>query len=126
MDIEELILQLKDEKWPSRKLDTDIAAFFGFKRASSAQYPKFSWHHPNGTTNPLPKFTYSMQDAYELLLLAAPGCVGACSWEEGQATARVENGPFCMAATPAMAICIAALVELRRNHQAGSMATATS
>ena len=114
MKIEDLITQLRAEKWPSRKLDVDLAALFGFRRATEARHPKFSWHHPDGNVGPLPKFTYSMQDAYDLLQTVSPRNVAACTWEEGKATAKVENGPLCACATPAMAICVVALVELRK------------
>lgn len=112
MEIIDLVAQLRSEKWPSRKLDIMIGELAGYRKANDTKYPKFSWHHPGGKVARLPKFTESIQDAYELLQLISPGNIGGCSWEDGDATAKIEDGPFCRAATPALAICIAALVEL--------------
>jgi hypothetical protein len=94
------------------KLDEALAIVAGYKRVVG-QDQIVKWIAP-GTTNAagLPTFTKTMDAAYKLTRILAPNEeVGGCSWEPGSGTAKLGDGPFCIAANPALAICLTGLVQ---------------
>ncbi|CCM72309.1 hypothetical protein BN406_06027 (plasmid) [Sinorhizobium meliloti Rm41] len=60
----------------------------------------------------VPLYTSNLQDAFELAHTIRPNHDGGCSWVGSKGTATVEDGKYVKAATPAMALCVAALRSL--------------
>ncbi|OBZ96632.1 hypothetical protein ADU59_02445 [Pararhizobium polonicum] len=118
MAISDLILQLQHAKEPSKELDISIGIVMGYKRHvktvekedGSQKERKVVWLYPNnGNESSLPAFTAKLDDAYFLAQSLVPGCVGGVSWDSRGGTARIDDGPYFTATTPALALCIAAL-----------------
>ncbi|MBD9496902.1 hypothetical protein IB271_23490 [Ensifer sp. ENS01] len=57
----------------------------------------------------IPRYTLNIHDAYSLAQELSPDNVGGCSWIPGKGTAIINDGPYCEAASPPIALCIAAL-----------------
>ncbi len=116
MAISDLILQLKHASGPNQDLDVSIGIVMGYKREVRVQDDqdtrnrKVIWLYPKkGEEVPLPRFTENLEDAYLLARTVLPGCIGGVSWDEDGATAKLDDGPYFTAATPPLALCIAAL-----------------
>ncbi|MDQ0318936.1 hypothetical protein QO002_001074 [Pararhizobium capsulatum DSM 1112] len=116
MAISDLILQLQHAKGPNYDLDVSIGIVMGYKRKVEMRGPdeskdrKVVWLYPKkGDEVSLPRFTENLEDAYFLTRSILPGCVGGVSWDEEGGTAKLDNGAYFTAATPALALCIAAL-----------------
>jgi hypothetical protein len=118
MAISDLILQLQHAKEPSRDLDISIGIVMGYKRHvktvttgdDGQQAREVVWLYPsNGEESSMPAFTGKIDDAYFLAQSLVPGCVGGVSWDSRGGTARIDDGPYFTATTPALALCIAAL-----------------
>lgn len=123
MQVDEVIAQIKGANAPSRHLDAEVALVLGYKKViesagaaiSNGTTPKAHWVNPEGQiVSKLPYYTSDIMHAYMLANQIAPDHVGGCSWEKGCGTARIEYGPYFEAATPAMALCLAALTH-RKN-----------
>lgn len=109
MALVDLIEQLQAARRSDAKLDEALAIVAGYRRVVQGENVK--WIAP-GTVTPigLPAFTKAIDAAYKLARLLAPDEeVGGCSWEPGKGNAKIGDGPYCHAANPAIAICIAAL-----------------
>jgi len=123
LEIIAIISRLKEAKTGSRQLDAEVAKIAGWTRrvesftdqATGEVRNRALWLVPK-TEDPgtVPYYTTALEAAYQLARHIAPSEVGGCSWEDDKASARIgENGPYTEAATPALALCVAAL-ELRR------------
>lgn len=121
MKAQDLIDQLQRLEGPSRRLDGELAQVVGWtKKTENVIDPKTRetrqqvvWFSP--TTNEkgtIPRFTLNIQDAFNFAMEIEPGQVGGCSWEPGKGNARINEGPYCQAFSPAVAICIAAMTAL--------------
>ncbi|OWK24296.1 hypothetical protein AJ87_24270 [Rhizobium yanglingense] len=118
MSLKKLIDDLQAARGPSRQLDVDIALEMGYKRKEpetirgpdGSPIKRHLWLVPTGEdVDRVPYYTTSIDYACQLVRQIAPSHVGGCSWEDGAASARIDNDPYCQAATPAIALCIAAL-----------------
>lgn len=128
MTIESTITELKDAAAPSRQLDRSIAELIGWKRALLPAFDESTgeqksnpvWLAPkDGAPANVPFYTSNLEDAFRLSQMVAPLSVGGCAWEQGSASAQIgEGNPKIQAATPAIALCIAALLIVRRNGTA--------
>jgi hypothetical protein len=119
LEIEEVIAHLRDAKSGSRSLDVEIAQLLGWRRrvsrseeGGSEPVRRTLWLVPNSSDpGRVPHYTTSLDAAYDLAQDIAPRHVGGCSWEDGSGSARVgAKGPYVQAGSPALAICIAALI----------------
>ena len=96
MKLDQLIAELEQATLPDTRLDQAIAEIVDL------YFP--------GRLVEGQKYTSSVDAAFSLAQLAAPRHVGGVSWEEeGIGTAAINDGPFHRAATPAIALCLAAL-----------------
>lgn len=116
MTTEEVIAKLEGADAPERMHDGYIASLFGWKRKvdyiEKADSPtpgkKVTWLSPSGVPSVVPMYTTSIDAALELARSLAPSDVWGVTCLEGKGTAIVDGLKF-QAATPAMAICLAAL-----------------
>lgn len=104
MTITELVSILKSAQNRDRELDFVIALLWGYKQ-DTADPDK--WFEPSGQQRPVPFFTGVLDGA--LSLIDRNEVDGGFSWENGKASARIGTGKYHEAATPAIAICIAAI-----------------
>jgi hypothetical protein len=119
MNLTEVIDNLYAAKEGSRQLDAYIAHALGWRQtrdqyvdpSSGETRTRRLWVVPSTEEHgKVPFYTTNLQEALDLAEQVAPGNVGACSWEGGKAKARLGmNGSVVNAATPALALCIAAL-----------------
>ncbi|MET4690766.1 hypothetical protein [Sinorhizobium fredii] len=118
MAIVNLVKDLEEAKGPSRELDAALAILLGYKRkveqirdpASGEQTRRSFWIHPGGQDpGRVPQFTASLDDAYLLAQTVAPGLTGGVSWDDSGGNAKVGDGQYYSAVTPAIALCIATL-----------------
>lgn len=119
MDTNELIRRLKECTGPDRALDGYIAMVLGFRKriepftdSSGRKMNRTIWIVPAGDDLArIPHYTGNLEDAFQFAHAIAPGQTGGVSWIEGKGTAVINDGRYHEAATPALALCIAALSE---------------
>lgn len=123
MSLEEIIEVLKSAETPSRNLDADIATAIGWRRGIGKAAPGRAvkvWISPtHQEADRVPFYTDDIQHAMDLADFVAPGRKGV-SWEGGTGFAKINDGPSFQAATPAIALCLAALDALMRNQNDGT------
>lgn len=109
MDTKELIGRLLDAKSGNRELDLQVARLLGW--TSKTENDRVLWMVPgaDNVTGKVPDYTTNIHAAYQVAQAVAPGHAGGCSWEPGEGTAVIGDGPYISAATPALALLIAAL-----------------
>ncbi|WP_244481241.1 hypothetical protein [Rhizobium sp. Leaf371] len=125
MSIQALLQKLQAIKGPDRAIELEIAEILGWRKKvepftdpkTGANKERTLWLVPtsNDTAN-VPFYTSNLFDAYRLAQEVAPGHIGACSWEPGAGGAKIGRSPVCQAATPMIALCMAALSELERTR----------
>lgn len=115
MNVQDLIESLQNAKGPDRRLDVAIALLVGYQRVEvldgeGEQRTRLLFLAPS-TNDPakVPDYTRSIDAAYRLAQTLAPSHSGGCSWEDGMGSARISDGPYCQAANPAIALCVATL-----------------
>lgn len=114
MAIADLISEIENAAGPSRELDAQIALSCGWQRRVETRDDSRTvvWSFA-GEDGRLPAFTFSVDAALELLESVAPNSHGGVSWISSHkgvtCTAKVNEEPYCHAATPALAICAVAL-----------------
>lgn len=119
MAISDLIEELEAASEGQRSFDAAIGLLLGWKR--KVEYEKRDgngepvrrvfWVVPSGDDpGRVPHFSTSIEAALLLARAVVPAHVGGVSWDEnGRGTAIIDGGPYCEAATPALALCVAAL-----------------
>lgn len=124
MEVLEILENLRGAAGGSRVLDRYIAEAIGWRRVvredrgdAGQVITRGVWYPPNSeTSGTIPNYTSDLEAAHSLVLTIAPQSIGGCSWEDGAATARVDNGPYIQASTPSLAMTCAALRLLRAPH----------
>ena len=116
--LSDVIENLKRALQPDRELDRAIALACGW-RQQEAQFVGHQWISPAEQTTGLPYFTVSIDAA--LLLIDGPAEPDGVRWKVGHdsdgAFYAQCNGPRIVeGATPAIALCIAALAARERGH----------
>lgn len=118
MTIKSVIDRLAKASGPARTLDAAIAEIVGWKKQidnvkdskTGEMRQTTLWIVPAGSDpGKVPNYTSSLQAAYDLAHALVPGHVAGCSWEGQMGSARIDNGPIIQAATPHLALCVAAL-----------------
>lgn len=109
MEIQKVIKELKAAKAPSRKLDAIIAKALGFKLFPKTKDHPTYWLSPDGAEVIIPRYSFSLDAAYELAIEHAPNAKGGVSWDPKTAAARIGKADNFVAANAPMAICIATL-----------------
>lgn len=126
MNIKAVITELMTAEGPSRDLDCMIAELIGWTRRiqyvndnKGAPKRKTSWVVPDGDDiGRVPYYTANEQEAYELARRIAPNSVGGFTWDSGRGNAAIDDISHYDAATPALALCIAALqTKLKQESQ---------
>jgi hypothetical protein len=121
MDISKIAREIEQAQKASRFLDSKIAQAVGwssrYREQGPNEKPELLWFKP-GSSKPskFPNYTSSINDAYVLLLELAPQAAVACSWEDGSARAQIDGEPSRVGATPAIAVCVAALYHRSAEH----------
>ncbi|WP_085026778.1 hypothetical protein [Ensifer aridi] len=119
MAVADLIQELENLKHASREVDVKIGLLVGWQRKveytseNGEALRNVIWFLHGERTARLPRFTETIDSALQLVDLVAPQSTGGVSWSQGtdgaNGTAIINEGPYCHAATPALALCIAAL-----------------
>lgn len=118
MDLQVVISRLENASSPARSLDALIAEVIGWRRREQMSTDpqtgetrvRTLWLVPAGDDfGRVPLYTSNLQDAFELAHAIRPGYAGGCSWVDGNGTAVIGDGEYARAATPALALCVAAL-----------------
>lgn len=112
-----LAQEIEAAERPSRRLDAQIATFAGWQRKviqlNDSDRIGVLWLYPGETVSRLPAFTESLDAAIELVAVILPASTYAVSWfkvgERTEFKAAFEGSGDSIAATPAMALCAAAL-----------------
>lgn len=120
-DIRSAVQELAVADAGSRYLDEVVAEVLGWNRVATTfvdddgrEQGRTIWQDSNGATREhVANYTTDLQTAYEFARsLDLSGC-GGCSWEEGRAGAKIGMSANAIsAATPALALCIATLLNL--------------
>lgn len=129
-ELETLIIELLKAEDLVRVFDDRIAEQFGWQRVFKTEVdPKTGqnvttqlgrWHPPGSTTlTRVPNFTRDLHAATGLALSVSEGARIGFSWESGRASAAIGDRRIIEARTPAVALCVAALIELRRTQSRG-------
>ncbi len=122
MDVSEVIRKLQDATTPERMHDGYIASLFGWRRKvdyitkedGSSAGKKITWLTSAGEPGTVPLYTSSLDVALELARTISSTETWAAVWADGRGGATIGDGKQCYAATPAMALCVAALRELEK------------
>lgn len=117
MDTQEVLNRLSSATRGDREIDYMIAEVMGWKKNVQTSRDKDGkikertlWLVPSGRDmQTVPTYTSNLQDAYRLARDVRPDSVGGCSWELGKGTAVIDDGPYFQAATPILALCMAAM-----------------
>lgn len=112
MPIDEIISELEAASGPDRKIDAAIALLVGYRRGvekDPSVGERVIWLSPSGIGARIPYYTAVIDAAYDLAQTIAPDHVGGCSWEKGMGSARILPMETCQAASPVIALCLAAL-----------------
>ncbi|SMF57900.1 hypothetical protein SAMN02982989_0656 [Xaviernesmea oryzae] len=119
MNVADVIANLKSAQHGSRRLDGQIAQLLGWQLQivddpSRPKGKRYLWTVPNEQNDAVvPSYTTNLTAAYELAQKVVPSNVGGFAWKDGAFQAQIGlNTPVATAATPAIAICIAALQHL--------------
>ena len=114
--VADLILDLQHAVEHSRALDSAISRVLGYKMNvtyktdGGKKVRNVVWLSPSlGQLRKIPFYTLSIDDAKALSQKLLPGCASGFMWTKDRASARVDDGPIFNAATPALALCAAAL-----------------
>lgn len=115
MDLQTLVKELENSPKANRQLDEEIAILAGYKRVieevknpDGSKSQRTLWVAPGSPKAvPLPGFTNSIDIARQFVEVIMPNAIAACSWEPGLGNARIKDGPYCQAASPSLALCIA-------------------
>ncbi|MBP1857153.1 hypothetical protein [Rhizobium herbae] len=114
--VADLILDLQHATGYDRKLDVSIALVMGYKRQVTTakgkggeKERKVIWLYTSGEESRIPFFTAKIDAAKLLAQTLLPGCIGGLTWSPRNATAKINDGPTFAAATPSLALCVAAL-----------------
>lgn len=106
MDAKQLVLALLRADGPSRDLDREIAIFAGYKSRSGSKPGEEYWTSPSQVDFlALPKFTESLDAAFELMMQTASSDDGGLSWEPQAGSARLSGDRYMQAALPSLALC---------------------
>ncbi len=119
MAITGLIRELENASAGQRSFDAAIGLLLGWTRkvehlktdGGGEAARKVLWIAPlSDEPGNVPHFSTSIEAALLFARTISPNHVGGVSWDEdGRGTAIIEGGPYCVAASPALALCIAAL-----------------
>lgn len=128
MDITEIVRRLQQASAPDIEIDRAIAELFGFNQSlqerssnEDGAVSRLSWVLPaGGDAATPPPYTGSLDHAYKLAQKIAPRQIDGCSWENGMGSARVNDGLYYQAASPEIALCLAALAKKIENDREGS------
>ncbi len=115
--VADLILDLQHARGHDRQLDISIGLFMGYKRQvtmvkgkGGGKERKVVWLYPSdGGESRIPYFTAKIDAAQFLAHTLLPDCIGGLTWGPRYATAKINDGPTFTAATPSLALCVAAL-----------------
>lgn len=119
MEIQRLIEKLKSAKGPERGLDGQVAQVLGWRKIveptldpkTGERKNRTLWRVPAGDDfGRIPYYTGSFDAARALVEALAPGKAVACSWDNDSGKCVIEGGTTETAASPVLAICVAALV----------------
>jgi hypothetical protein len=128
MAIADLIKELETATGPSRELDSALALLMGYKPkveyisdpVSGGQRKLVLYVIPGGKDAVrAPKYTQFLDVALTLVQAISSDRVGGVSWDEGGGHAMIGDGAMCSGATPAIALCLAAL-KIREREERGS------
>lgn len=121
--IENLIVDLLKAENIRREFDDRIAEQIGWQRVykqeidsngTSVTKQLGKWYPPNSMTlTRVPDYTRDIGSAYELAVDIAKGRRIGFAWESNRASAVIGSARIIEARTPAVALCIAALVAYR-------------
>lgn len=122
MDIYEVIRSIEASEGPHRKLDQGLALLVGYRLEIVNDADGIAhkvWYEPgSATVVRLPAFTSTVDHALKFAkMIDADEFVGGVAWGPEGFKAQIEGGPQCHAATPALAVCLAAL---QKYNSAGS------
>ena len=122
-------MALKRASGPDRTLDRQIAAIMGYERKveyqknPSGKVGKIVLWKATGTDNAdrLPEFTNSIDDAISFLNFVVPSNICAITWDAMDGVAHLDGEQPVVAATPAIALCISALLVLAKRERTSSL-----
>lgn len=118
VDIARVIMELEGAEAPNRVLDGYIGGLFGWRRKIAEVTQKVVWLNPEGVGGTVPHYTTSLDTALEMARSIVEFQNWACVWAGGKGRAVIEEGPPCLAITPPMAMCLAALKMRMANENA--------
>lgn len=116
--IDLVISRLEALSEPSRAIDGHIASLLGYKKTTVNETdPRTGqtkmrniWTLPPGEAPVLvPSYTANLDAAFELVRTVASETACGCTWHKGFGRATIDGSVMVQAATPAIALCIAAL-----------------
>lgn len=119
MNVIDVVEQLENATEGFRELDMEVAKIIGWRRSTraitdattNASKIEAIWINPSSDQpGRVPRYTTNIHSAFELTKQILPSCVGAVKWEGNRGSAWIDSkGEPVVAATPALALCAAAL-----------------
>lgn len=126
----DLIAEIEALQGASRDVDVKIGLLVGWQRKvehtrENEEAPRnVVWFLHGERATRLPRFTEAVDAALQLVNIIAPRSTGGVSWSVGPdgtfGTATINDGRYYQAATPSLALCIAALKIKETDGQGGS------
>lgn len=121
MDLHKLASALESAEEGYRKLDQSLGLLMGYQShmiERDGALPTKVWYGPNSEVpTQLPPFTSSVDRAIDFAKGVDHGeHVCALVKRDGKWRAQLEDGPICEAATPSLAVCLAAVKKLMAHN----------
>jgi len=124
VEIAKVVAGIEAANSGSRILDRQIAEAVGWRReiredqdSHGRTVSRGVWYDPSsGKPGTIPNYSGDLEAAHSLVELIAPNTRGACTWENGAASAKIGTAPYSQARTPALALTSAALKYLAENR----------
>lgn len=119
------VIALARASAPDRALDAAIAEGLGWTvktedfigGQSSPPQVRHIWYNPEGQPDKVPKYTWNLDVALELVESIQPASAGGFGWQAGTGSAKINDIKPAVATTPIIAVCMQALLlKLRQLH----------
>lgn len=119
------IIALARASAPDRALDAAIAEGLGWTVKTedfsegqiSPPQVRHIWFNPQGQPDKVPKYTWNLDLALELVESIEPARAGGFGWQAGNGSAKINDLKPALATTPIIAVCMQALLLKLRQLQ---------
>ncbi|MBB6511098.1 hypothetical protein F4695_004496 [Rhizobium soli] len=116
--IKRTVISLAKAVGPDRSLDAEIASILGWtsrqeqfeERRTGETKIRHLWFKPDGQLDKVPRFTWNLDVALDLVQSMNGSSAGGFGWEATSGSSKMRDFKPVLASTPILALCIQALL----------------